>query len=192
MRLSPEVNLLAFSHYLQALEYQRKALQVVGILGAKTPHVQTLTVGGVTNAIDLDSQAALGMDRLEMIRTLLAEVVQFVQQVYFVDVCAVAAMYPDWFKIGAGVRNYLAVPDLPLDSKGTAYDLPGGYIMNGNISGMRPFKTPADSEFRESVSCDARLLSRHETSASLERGNRARLHRLERRSEIFLGEGATL
>jgi hypothetical protein len=28
MRLSPEVNLLAFTHYLQALEYQRKALQV--------------------------------------------------------------------------------------------------------------------------------------------------------------------
>ena len=36
MQLSPEVNLLAFSHYVQALEYQRKALQVVGILGSKT------------------------------------------------------------------------------------------------------------------------------------------------------------
>ena len=62
MKLSPEVNLLAFSHYLQALEYQRKALQVVGILGSKTPHIQNLTVGGVANAIDLDSQSALGMD----------------------------------------------------------------------------------------------------------------------------------
>src|SRR6266567_5271757 len=77
MKLSPEVNLLAFSHYMQALEYQRKANQVVAILGAKTPHIQTLTVGGVTNAIDLDSQAALGMDRLEMIRALLADVIQF-------------------------------------------------------------------------------------------------------------------
>ena len=154
MRLSPEVNLLAFSHYLQALEYQRKALQVVGILGSKTPHIQTLTVGGVTNAIDLDSQSALGMDRLETIRTLLADVIQFVQQVYVIDVCAVAAMYADWFKIGGGVRNYLAVPDLPLDSKGEAYDLPGGYIMNGNIGGTRPFKTAADKEFRDSVSED--------------------------------------
>ena len=44
MRLSPDVNLLAFTHYLQALEYQRKALQVVGILGSKTPHIQNLTV----------------------------------------------------------------------------------------------------------------------------------------------------
>ena len=62
MQLSPEVNLLAFSHYVQALEYQRKALQVVGILGSKTPHIQNLTVGGVANAIDLDSATALGME----------------------------------------------------------------------------------------------------------------------------------
>ena len=149
MRLSPEVNLLAFTHYLQALEYQRKALQVVGILGGKN-----LTVGGVANAIDLDSPSAIGMDRLEMIRVLLDEVVQFIHQVYFVDVCAVAAMYPDWFKIGSGVRNYLAVPDLPLDSKGTAYDLPGGYFMNGNLAGAHPFTTASDPEFRESVSED--------------------------------------
>ena len=111
---------------MQALEYQRKALQVVGILGGKTPHIQNLTVGGVSNAIDLDSTSALDMDKLEMIRVLLAEVVQFVNQVYFVDVCAVAAMYPEWFKIGKGVNNYMAVPDLPLDSTGSSYDLPGG------------------------------------------------------------------
>jgi hydrogenase large subunit len=154
MKLSPEVNLLAFSHYLQALEYQRKALQVVGMLGSKTPHIQTLTVGGVTNAIDLDTQGALGMDRLEMIRELLAEVAQFVQQVYFVDVCAVAAMYPEWFRIGGGVKNYLAVPDLPLDSKGGAYDLPGGFLMNGNLGGTRPFKTASDQEFRDGVTED--------------------------------------
>ena len=116
---SPEVNLLAFSHYLQALEYQRKAKQVVGMLGAKTPHIQNLAVGGVANAINLDSQAALehgppGDDS----KSLLDEVNQFVQQVYFVDVCAIAAMYPEWFKYGGGVHNYLAVPDLPLDSRG--------------------------------------------------------------------------
>ena len=154
MRLSPDVNLLAFAHYVQALEYQRKALQVVAMLGSKTPHIQNLTVGGVSNAIDLDSQSALNMERLEAIRVLLAEVVQFVQQVYFVDVCAVAAMYPDWFKIGSGVKNYLAVPDLPLDSAGSAYDLPGGYIANGNLGGTHPFKSAADKEFREAVSED--------------------------------------
>ena len=42
MKLPPEVNLIAFTHYLQALEYQRYALQVVGMLGGKTPHIQNL------------------------------------------------------------------------------------------------------------------------------------------------------
>ena len=152
MKLSPEVNLLAFTHYIQALEYQRKALQVVGILGGKTPHIQNLTVGGVANAIDLDSTSALDMDKLEMIRVLLDQVVQFVNQVYFVDVCAVAAMYPEWFKIGKGVNNYLAVPDLPLDAGN--YELPGGYILNGDIAGVHAFKTAADKEFRDGVSED--------------------------------------
>jgi hydrogenase large subunit len=154
MKLSPEVNLLAFSHYIQALEYQRKALQVVGILGSKTPHIQNLTVGGVANAIDLDSQSALGMERLEMIRGLLAEVVQFIQQVYVVDVCAVAAMYPEWFGIGGGVRNYLAVPDLPLDSRGSSYDLPGGVIHGGNVGAAQFFQTASDPAFRQGVTED--------------------------------------
>src|SRR6201993_3120575 len=99
MKLSPEVNLLAFTHYVQALEYQRKALQVVGMLGSKTPHIQNLTVGGVANAIDLDSPSALGMAGLEAIRVLLDEVVRFINEVYFVDACAIAAFYPGWFPI---------------------------------------------------------------------------------------------
>lgn len=41
MKLSPEVNLLATSHYFQALDYQRKINQVVAILGSKTPISRT-------------------------------------------------------------------------------------------------------------------------------------------------------
>src|SRR5690242_4978224 len=39
MKLPPEVNLIAVAHYLEALEYQRKANQVVTILGGKTPNI---------------------------------------------------------------------------------------------------------------------------------------------------------
>ena len=151
MKLSPEVNLLAFSHYVQALEYQRKALSVVAMLGSKTPHIQNLTVGGVANAINLDSEATLNMDRLFMIKELLAEVKTFVQQVYFPDVCAIGAMYADWLGHGKGVTNYLATPDLPTDSKATQFDLPGGYIMDGNIAGVHAFKGFSDQAFRDGV-----------------------------------------
>ncbi len=37
------------------------------------------------------------MDRLVMISELLTEVIPFVDEVYFIDVCAIAAMYAEWF-----------------------------------------------------------------------------------------------
>jgi hydrogenase large subunit len=138
MRLPPEVNLLAVSHYLQALEYQRKAHQIVAVLGSKTPHIQNLTVGGVANAINLDNQSTLNIDRLYLIKSLFDEVTAFVQQVYVPDACAVASFYPEWLGYGAGVTNYLAVPDLPTDAKATTFDLPGGVILDGALSGVRP------------------------------------------------------
>ena len=151
MKLAPEVNLLTLSHYLQALDFQRKATQVVGVLGGKTPHIQNLAVGGVMNAINFDSQATLNMERLYMLKDLLAEVVPFVQQVYFPDACAIAGFYPEWFDIGAGVKNYLAVPDLPTDSRSRNFDLPGGTILDGKLDSVRPISGVRDPYFRHGV-----------------------------------------
>ena len=75
MKLPPEVNLIAVSHYLQALEYQRYANQVVAMLGGKTPHIQNVAVGGVANAINLSSEAALNVDRLYAMKSLLDKVI---------------------------------------------------------------------------------------------------------------------
>ncbi|HEX9052142.1 MAG TPA: nickel-dependent hydrogenase large subunit [Anaeromyxobacter sp.] len=151
MKLSPEVNLLAVAHYLQALDVQRKANQVVAILGGKTPNIQNLAVGGVANAINLDSPAALNMEKLYQVKTLLDEVTAFVQQVYVPDVCAVGGMYADWLKYGAGVTNYLAVPDLPLDAKATRFDLPGGVVWNGDLAGAKAIASFDDPYFRDNV-----------------------------------------
>jgi hydrogenase large subunit len=153
MRLSPEINLLAFAHYLQALDFQRKATQIVAVLGGKTPHIQNLTVGGVANAINLDSLATLNTDRLFMIKSLIDEVVPFVHQVYFPDVCAIAGAYPDWFAYGGGVKNYLAVPELPRDNRASSFDLPGGVLLNGGTS-VTTFTTAADQSFRNAVTED--------------------------------------
>lgn len=152
MKLPPEVNLLAVAHYLQALEVQRSANQAVAILGGKTPHIQNLAVGGVANAIDLNSEAALNMTRLFQVKDLLEKVRTFVQQVYLPDVCAVGALYADWLPYGAGVTNYLAVPDLPLDGGGTRFDLPGGTIFAGQLSTARAITGFDDPYFRDNVS----------------------------------------
>src|SRR4029079_9739759 len=133
MKLAPEVQLVAVSHYLEALEYQRKVNQVVAILGGKTPNIQNLAVGGVASAINLDNQATLNMEKLYQVKDCLDEIQGFIRQVYFPDVCAIAAMYPEWLHHGKGVVNYLSVPDLPLDTKGTQFDFPGGVIMDGDL-----------------------------------------------------------
>jgi len=154
MRVSPEMNLILFAHYLQALEFQRKACQVVGILGGKTPHIQNLAVGGVMNAINLNSLATMNMDRLGMLQSLLQDLIPFVQQAYLVDACLLAASYPDWFRYGRGVANYLAVPDLPIDGRATRFDLPGGIITNGNLASLRPISDWHDQAIRGAVAED--------------------------------------
>ena len=151
MKLPPEVNLLAVAHYLEALDYQYKANQVVAIFGAKTPHIQTVIVGGVALAINLENEATLNMERLSWAKELLLQVRDFVQRVYFVDAVAVAALYSDWFKIGRGVDNYLAVPDLPLDTRGTKFDLPGGTIFKGDLSTVKAINGFNDAYFRDNV-----------------------------------------
>ncbi|MGF1509784.1 MAG: nickel-dependent hydrogenase large subunit [Myxococcota bacterium] len=151
MRLPPEVNLLAVSHYLQALEYQRIANQVVSMLGGKTPNIQNLAVGGVANAINLDNQSTLNMTKLFMLKDVLDQMQAFIEQVYLVDVAAIGALYADWLGHGAGVTNYLAAPDLPRDREGRQCDLPGGTIMGGDLSTYRPISAFDDPYFQENV-----------------------------------------
>ena len=151
MKLSPDVNLLAVTHYFQALEYQRKINKVVAILGSKTPHIQNLAVGGVANPINPDSQSTLTVERLYYIKTLIDEIGDFIKNVYMVDVAAIGAFYADWTKHGAGVTNYLSVPDMPLDTKGTVFDLPGGYIAEGNVGSFKPISGFNDDFFKQGV-----------------------------------------
>jgi hydrogenase large subunit len=152
MKLAPEVNLLAVAHYLEALEYQRKVNQIVAILGGKTPNIQNLAVGGVANAINLDNQATLNMEKLYHIKDILDDVQGFFQNVYFPDVCAIGAMYADWLGYGKGVTNYLAVPDMPVDAKATTFDLPGGTILDGDLTKVHRITRFDEEYFRTNVS----------------------------------------
>jgi hydrogenase large subunit len=151
MKLPPEINLIAVAHYFQALDYQRTANKIVSILGSKTPHIQNLAVGGVANPINLDSQSTLTMERLAYIKSIIDELGDFVRKVYMVDVAAIGAMYADWTQYGAGVTNYLSVPDLPLDTKGTMFAMPGGYIQDADLGTFQPISSYQDSFFENGV-----------------------------------------
>jgi len=144
MKLSPEVNLMATAHYLKALDYQRKASQAVAILGGKNPHIQNLVVGGVATALNMENDSTINMERLAYLRSLMEETRDFVQKVYFPDVIAIASAYKEWFKYGAGVTSYLAVPEFPEDTKNTQFALNGGVFFGGDFSTFRPVKDHHD------------------------------------------------
>ncbi|MFN2354067.1 MAG: nickel-dependent hydrogenase large subunit [Desulfopila sp.] len=151
MKLPPEANLMAVSHYLEALDYQRKATQALGIISGKNPHIQNLSVGGVTCAINPDSDSTLNMERLYYVKQLLEEVQGFVNNVYLPDVVAVGALYKEWLPYGPGVTNYLAAPDMFLNAEGTEFDLPGGTVMGGDLSSVKPFTSMSDEYFKSNV-----------------------------------------
>jgi len=151
MKLPPEVNLIAAAHYLQALEIQRDANKIVTILGGKTPHVQNLTVGGVTNSINLDSQSVMNMERLTYILSLMDRLDDFINNAYLVDVAIVGANYLEWAGYGAGITDYLSVPEMALDNAGTKFALPGGYIQNGDLSTFKPITSFNDEFFIRGV-----------------------------------------
>ncbi|MES9827095.1 MAG: nickel-dependent hydrogenase large subunit [Candidatus Thiodiazotropha sp.] len=151
MKLPPEVNLLAVAHYLQALDVQNNANKIVAILGGKSPHIQNVAVGGVSNSIGHDAPSVLNIERLMLIKGFIDKLDHFVKSTYLVDVPAVGAFYLDWAGIGGGVNNYLTVPDCPQDAKGTVFDLPGGYIENGDINSLKPITTFGDAYFRDGV-----------------------------------------
>jgi hydrogenase large subunit len=157
MTVPPEVSLLAVAHYLSAFDFQRKAAQAVAILGGKNPHIQNLVVGGVATAINPDSLAALNMERLAYLRTLMEESRGFVQKVYYPDLLAIAGAYKDWFGYGAGVTNYLAIPEFPEDSKNTRFAHTGGIVNQADLEKIRFIKGHRDdyliSRIQESTAC---------------------------------------
>ncbi len=151
MKLPPEVNLLAVAHYLQALDIQNHANKIVAILGGKSPHIQNVAVGGVSNSIGHDAPSVLNIERLMLIKGFIDKLDHFIKSTYMTDVPAIGAFYLDWAGIGGGVNNYLTVPDCPIDTSGNEFLLPGGYIDNGDLATIKPIKTFGDAYFRDGV-----------------------------------------
>ncbi len=128
-KLPPEADLMAVSHYLDALTLQAKAARMHAVFGGKNPHPQSYVVGGMTCVQDLNP------DRLAEFIYLLKETVDFAQNVYIPDLLAVAPFYTEWAGIGAGVGNYLAYGMLPEGTKDDPSNLffPRGVVMNKDL-----------------------------------------------------------
>ena len=92
-KLPPEANLMAVSHYLEALEWQRDVVKLHAVFGGKNPHPMFL-VGGTPNPIDLESDSAINANKLALVQSIIDKMRTFVDQVYVPDTIAVAGFYP--------------------------------------------------------------------------------------------------
>lgn len=130
---SPELDLLAFSHYLDALDFQRDYIRVHALLGGKNPHPQTYVVGGMASPVDLNSQDAINDNTLTELTQLLGSGLQFVQQVYLPDLYAIAGAYPEWAKYGSGLTSYMVFGDYSLSPPRKGQPPAGGLFPGGVI-----------------------------------------------------------
>lgn len=140
--LPPEVDLLAVSHYLDALEFQRDFIRAHAVLGGKNPHPQTFLVGGMSTAIDPASAGApLNPERLALVAECIRIGQAFVEQVYVPDVLAIAGAYGPWFERGEGLGNFLACGGYPERSirDPSSYLFPGGLVLGRDLSKVVPF-----------------------------------------------------
>ena len=99
-KLTPEQNLVLISHYLEALKFQTNISKAVAIFGAKTPHPQTLVVGGITSVADM-----LNPQRLNDYIFIIKEAKDFIDRAYIPDMKLLATAYRDEIKSGVGRAN---------------------------------------------------------------------------------------
>lgn len=149
-KLSPEADLMAVAHYLEALDLQKEFVKVHTVFGGKNPHPNYL-VGGVPCAINMDgdgsSGAPLNMERLNFVYARIQEMVAFCKNVYIPDVLAISSFYKDWLYGGGlgarSVMDYGAYPKVNYDK--STDQLPGGVILNDNWDEVFPID-PRDPE----------------------------------------------
>ncbi|MGY5810269.1 nickel-dependent hydrogenase large subunit [Rhizobium sp. LEGMi198b] len=157
-KLPPEANLMALAHYLEALDFQREIVKIHTIFGGKNPHPNWL-VGGVPCPINLDGTGAVGaitMERLNLISSVIDQLIEFNEKVYLPDIMAIGSFYKDWlFGGGLSGKNVLAYGDVPEhanDYTEASLKLPRGAIINGNFNEVLPVDHCDPEQIQEFVS----------------------------------------
>jgi quinone-reactive Ni/Fe-hydrogenase large subunit len=140
-KLSPEENLLLLSHYLEALKFQTDISKAIAIFGAKTPHPQTIVVGGVTSVADM-----LNPQRLNEFIFILKEAKGFIDRAYIPDMKLLATAYKDEIKAASGRSrgNFLSVGGYSFDDEHQLFE--SGVIYDHDLKTVEKFDEQLISE----------------------------------------------
>ncbi len=155
--LPPEANLMAVTHYLEALDFQLHIMRIRTIFGGKDPHPNWL-VGGVPCAINIDGEgaaSAINMERLNFVRSIINDTIEFVENVYIPDLIAIASFYKGWLYGGGlsskSVLSYGDIPDRANDYSPSSLLMPHGAIIDGNLKEVHDVDLRDPSQIQEFV-----------------------------------------
>ncbi|MBT3012239.1 MAG: nickel-dependent hydrogenase large subunit [Candidatus Thiodiazotropha sp. (ex Lucina aurantia)] len=155
--LPPEADLMAVTHYLEALDFQKEIMKIRTILGGKDPHPNWL-VGGVPCPINVDgvgSVGALNMVSLNQISSIIDSTREFVKNVYIPDILAVGQFYKGWLYgggiSGTSVLAYGDIPDRANDYSPGNLLMPSGAIIDGNLKEVHEVDLRNPDEIQEFV-----------------------------------------
>lgn len=163
-KLPPEMNLMLFAHWLEALEWQREVIRVHTVFGGKNPH-PNFAIGGVpctfhmarnADGVLMPAAGTTGVDQagLDLVQSCITNMRDFVAGVYRPDVLALASHYKDWFTRGEGLGNFLTYGDYPQDDSAdisSALFVPRGAIIGRDLSSIQPVDLRAPNEVQEFV-----------------------------------------
>jgi hydrogenase large subunit len=156
-KLPPEADLMATTHYLEALDLQKEIVKIHTIFGGKNPHPNWL-VGGVPSPINVHETGAVGainMVRLNQVASIIGLCEEFVRNVYIPDLKAIASFYGDWLYGGGlsskSVLSYGDIPDRANDWSAANMLLPRGAIVNGNLNEVHDVNLRDPNEIQEHV-----------------------------------------
>ena len=155
--LPPEADLLAVTHYLEALDFQKDIMKIRTIFGGKDPHPNWL-VGGVPCAINVDGEGSVGainMERLNFVSSIIDASLEFVEKVYIPDLLAIASFYKSWLYggglSGKSVMAYGDIPDKANDYSAKNLLMPHGAIVNGNLKEVHEIDLRDPTQIQEFV-----------------------------------------
>ena len=157
-KLPPEANLMAVTHYLEALDFQKEIVKIHTIFGGRNPHPNWL-VGGMPCSINVNEAGAVGainMAWLNQVSDIINKSITFIDQVYIPDLKAIASFYKDW-NFGGGlsgknVMSYGEFPAIANDYTNDSWMMPNGAILNGDLSTVYDVDPRDPEQIQEFVS----------------------------------------
>ncbi|MGE5653237.1 MAG: nickel-dependent hydrogenase large subunit, partial [Bacillota bacterium] len=99
-RLPSADNQRLVDHYLASVRHSRLAHEALAVLGGKAPHNHGNFVGGVTVNLDIS--------KLTKVRSLIREIMAFIDGAMLDDVLTVARYYPEYYQMGASFGHLMS------------------------------------------------------------------------------------